>query len=648
MSAFVGRRNEIAEITALFERARLVTLSGAGGVGKSRLGREVARRIAPGAAVVDVAEMDGTDALTAAVLDALACSTASLLVLDTCEALVERVAALVSGLLAADPGLRVLAIGRQSLTLPGEHLRVLTGLPADEACSLLANLSGAWLPEVCDRLDGLPLAIELAAVRLRTMPVAEFLAGLDDRLGLLVDESRDGASRHRALATCVGWSHQLCTAQERLLWARASIFAGEFDLEAVTYVCQDAMLDVDDMVDVVAGLVDKSVLTRRQTPAGVRFRISEAARAFGAGWLALLGQDRDVRLRHHDFYLRLAQRAEFEWPRRQVWWSRGLRLEAGNLLLALETGLETGSGLDLAATLWPLWVCCGMREEGGRWLDRALAPRGEPGPVRTRALWVRAWVAALGGDLATAEERLAECREGDPGDQAAAYRAQVRAQIAAERGQVSPAVALLRDARDRHRRAGAAFPGLPVGHAAVAECLLDLGALDAACEVLADGLELCEEGEQPWIRSRLLHLRAQAGCLRGEPAGAVRHAREALRIARLLGDRAAQVAGVEILGALAVAEGRREEGATLLAAARGAWGTLGDGHPRSPVLSSIAGSAAADAERAGFGGSAGCGGRFDLETAVDLALGEPGERRGPPGVPGFPLRDLGGAIRAEW
>ncbi|WP_425582340.1 ATP-binding protein, partial [Streptosporangium carneum] len=431
MSAFVGRRGEAAEITALLEQVRLVTLSGVGGVGKTRLGLELARTIAPGAAVVDVAEVDGPQALAPAVLDALAASTGSLLVLDTCEALVEEVASLVSELLTADPVLRVLAIGRQSLAVPGEHLRVLTGLPAEDACALLADLTGAWLPEVCDRLDGLPLAIELAAARLRTMPVTDFLAGLDDRFGLLVDEDRRGPSRHRALATCVGWSHQLCTTGERLFWARASAFAGEFDLEAVTYVCQDETLGVEDMVDVVAGLVDKSVLLRRETPAGVRFLMLDATREFGAGWLALLRQEDEIRLRHHDFYLRLARRAEAEWPRLQVRWHRRLRLEAANLRLALETGMDVGTALDLAGTLWPLWVCCGFHEEGRGHLDRALTLDRATGPARTRALWVCAWVATLQGDLRGAEERLSECRAGDPGGHATPYVEQLAAQVAA-------------------------------------------------------------------------------------------------------------------------------------------------------------------------------------------------------------------------
>ncbi len=301
MSAFVGRRSEITEITALFERARLITLSGAGGVGKTRLGLELSRLIAPRAAVVDVAEVDGPHALGPAVVEALAGSCGSLLVLDTCEVLVEEVAAVVGALLTTDPALRVLAISRQSLAVPGEHLRVLNGLPEREACALLADLGGSWLPEVCRRLDGVPLAIELAAVRLRTMPVTDFLTRLNDRLGLLVDQDRQGPLRHRALATCIGWSHQLCATRERLFWARASVFAEEFDLEAATYVCQDDTLRAEHMVDVVAGLVDKSVLLRRETSTGIRFRMPGATREFGAEWLALLGQENEVRLRHRDF-----------------------------------------------------------------------------------------------------------------------------------------------------------------------------------------------------------------------------------------------------------------------------------------------------------------------------------------------------------
>ncbi|MFD0891100.1 ATP-binding protein, partial [Streptosporangium algeriense] len=237
---------------------------------------------------------------------------------------------------------------------------------------------------MCDRLDGLPLAIELAAVRLGTLSVAEFVAGLGEHLALLVDEDRQGPSRHRALATCIGWSHQLCTERERLFWARVSVFPGEFDLEAATYVCRDETLRAQDMIDVVTGLVDKSVLLRRETPAGVRFLLPGATREFGAGWLALLGQQEEVRLRHHDFYLALARNAEREWPRRQVRWHHRLRVEAANLAQALETGLEAGTGLELAGTLWILWVCCGMHTEGRHYLDRALATDPRRGPARIR------------------------------------------------------------------------------------------------------------------------------------------------------------------------------------------------------------------------------------------------------------------------
>ncbi|MEU7452447.1 ATP-binding protein [Streptosporangium roseum] len=622
MGAFVGRRAEVAEITALLDRVRLVTLSGSGGVGKTRLGLEIAGRVAPGTAViVDVAAVDGPEALAPAVTCALGGPDVSLLVLDTCEALIDQVASLVSELLTADPRLRVLAISRQSLAVSGEHLRVLAGLSGAEACTLLAALSGAWLPEVCDRLDGLPLAIELAAVRLRTMSPADVLAGLDDRFGLLVDDSR-GPSRHRALATCIGWSHRLCTVGERLLWARASVFAGEFDLEAATYVCQDDEFGAEDMADMIAGLVDKSVLLRRQTPAGVRFRMLEGLREFGAGWLARLGRQGAVRLRHRDFYLRLARCAEAEWRGRQLLWCHRLRLELGNLRLALETGMETGTGLDLAGALWFLWVCCGMQEEGRHHLDRALAGDRRAGPARTKALWVCAWVAAVQGDLPSAEGRLSECRAGDPDGHAAAYVNQLRAQVAAQRGEAARAMPLIRDARDRHRSAGDVFPGLLPSSTVMAASLLAGGDVDAAVEVLTDCLELCEACQESWTRSHLRHLRAQADCLRGDVAAAGEHAREALRTARLFGDRVAQASGVELIGVLAIAEGRVERGATLLAAARGAWSALGGGHLRSPVLALISDSAALDAKCERFGNFTARGRKFDLETAVSFALGE--------------------------
>ncbi|MER7134218.1 hypothetical protein [Streptosporangium saharense] len=228
-----------------------------------------------------------------------------------------------------------------------------------------------------------------------------------------------------------------------------------------------------------------------------------------------------------------------------------------------------------------------MHIEGRGYLDRALAADLRRGPARTRALWVCAWAASLQGDLPGAEERLSECREADPGGHAGAYVTQLAAQVAAQRGQADRAVLGIRAARDRHHSAGRSFPGLLPGYAVVAACLLTLGDVEDAIGVLVEGLDLCETYEDLWTRSHLCHLRAQADYLRGDLAAAGEHAREALRTARLFDDRTAQAAGIELLGALAVAERRAEEGLALLAAARDAWAALGGEHLRPPLLASI-------------------------------------------------------------
>ncbi|MET8545995.1 regulator, partial [Kitasatospora sp. NPDC004799] len=462
VTGFVGRQGELAELAGLLASARLVTVTGPGGVGKSRLALRAAARAADdfpdGTWLVDVAPVQDPLLLGHAVLEALRLTDGTarppldvlaerldglrpLLVLDGCEHLVEACAELADALLRALPGLRLLATSRTALRASGEHLLTLGPLPVGpaptaplrpgalpEAVRLFAERARAVLPSfevteanaeavalLCRRLDGLPLALELAAGRLRALSVEQLTARLDDRFRLLTGGSRTALPRHRALRTTIGWSHELCTVQERLLWARLSVFAGGFDLEAAEYVCAGEGIEPEETLDLLDELVAKSVVLREDSPFGVRFRLLDTLREYGGQWLRAAGEEPRLLRRHRDWYLGVATWGEVEWfGPRQAETAERTGLAHSNLRAALEFCLaepgEEQSALLLAGALWFYWIGCGHLGEGRHWLDRALALDREPTEARAKALWVTGYLAVLQGDLGTARPVLEECR----------------------------------------------------------------------------------------------------------------------------------------------------------------------------------------------------------------------------------------------
>ncbi|MFD0479265.1 ATP-binding protein [Nonomuraea thailandensis] len=351
----IGRREEVDGVRALLGRSRLVTVTGVAGVGKTRIALRAAaglrERFADGVWLVALSPLVEGSALPYAIAEALPLSDQSsrpvtevladylaerelLLVLDTCEHLHEACAATVRTLLAAAPRLRVLATSRRPLGCPEERVRAVEPLPVPEgddwregdAVELLLDRAAATVPgfaidernrdallRVCRRLEGLPLAIELAAARLRELSPERLAERLEDRFTVLgtTDHKVYDADPpwHQALRTAIGWSHQLCTPAERLLWARASVFAGGIDPVAVKQVCADDRLPSWQIPQLLESLADKSILIWEPTGAGDRYRMLDTIREFGAIWLKDLGQDERVRRRHRDYYLELARRA---------------------------------------------------------------------------------------------------------------------------------------------------------------------------------------------------------------------------------------------------------------------------------------------------------------------------------------------------
>ncbi|MER6691237.1 ATP-binding protein [Streptomyces minutiscleroticus] len=443
-NAFVGRQTELAALSGLLRDCRLVTLTGPAGVGKSRLALRAAhaeRGLFPaGVWLVELSELKNPDLLTNAVaqatrlveqtlrplLEAVCEHLAGgpvLLVLDTCEHVLDECARVVQELLANVPELHVLATSRQPLGVAGEHLMAVAPLPLgerDDAVALFAARAAAAVPSfeltddnragvaaVCARLDGIPLALELAAVRLRGFPLHRLLEGLDSRFDLLVSPARPLLVRHQTLRTAIGWSHELCTPLERLLWARLSVFAGGWDVEAAEFVCHGGPVDAEEIMALLASLTDKSIVTREGEGAAVRYRMLDTVRSFGAEWLAALGEEGTVRRRHRDYYRWTARQGEAEWlgPGQRVWAER-LTAEHANLRVALEECLaseDPESGLELAGSLWYFWFACGFAEEGRGYLERALRRASGTGPEYSLAVWAHRLVTVVPEDLEAAE-----------------------------------------------------------------------------------------------------------------------------------------------------------------------------------------------------------------------------------------------------
>ena len=346
----------------------------------------------------------------------------------------EAAAALVDTVLRNCPGVQILATGREPLGVGGEEiLRVRPmpvpdadwrpGMPGEDAVALFTQRAALAAPgfeitddnresvaQICRRLDGLPLPIELAAARVRVMSVEQILDRLTDRYRILTGGSRVAPSRQQTMRLCIDWSYDLCTAAEQRLWARLSVFAGSFALDAVEAVCAGDPLP-DDLLDTVTALVDKSILTRADTPTEVRYRILDILREYGQQRLRDNDEHATMQRRHRDWYEQLAARADADWiSARQLTWIARLDREWPNFRDALRFCLEsdeTESGLRIVTTLLPLWTARGLVSEARIWLDRLLAlPHDQPTEPHAKALFLSSVFAAMQGDIPLSTTRF--------------------------------------------------------------------------------------------------------------------------------------------------------------------------------------------------------------------------------------------------
>jgi predicted ATPase/DNA-binding SARP family transcriptional activator len=457
LTSFVGRRRELEKVKRLLRSSRLVTLTGAGGSGKTRLSLQAAAAVAPesfadGVWFVDLAPLTDPTLVAVAVMEALGLqdqaqrppmSTLSahlktrqaLLVLDNCEHLVAACATLAQTLLQACPRLSILATSREPLGVQGEVVLALPGLPVPDADApsdleslqhfdavrlflhrvraanptlTLRDLSPVHVVRICRRLDGMPLAIELAAARARALTVEQIAVRLDDRFRLLTAGSRTALPRQQTLWATIDWSHELLTEPERVLLRRLSVFAGGCTLEMGEAVCTGDGLAAGEILDLLSRLVDRSLVLADHQGAAVRYSLLETIRHYAAQKLQQSGEQAVLAGRHLASYARLVGEGEMNalLPDQKAWFD-SLQAELDNIRAALAWSRAGGSasdGLTLASSLYWFWDVRGHMREGRKVLAAILSQRDAPstGTVRAHALVGYASLAFFQADYAEA------------------------------------------------------------------------------------------------------------------------------------------------------------------------------------------------------------------------------------------------------
>ncbi|MFD9903595.1 ATP-binding protein [Streptomyces sp. NPDC059063] len=630
-SRLVGRRGELDEMARLCGRSRMVTVTGVGGVGKTRLARRAASELQPGFADgawwVELSPLTAAwgvlpyaiaealplaDQTTRPMLEVIAEYLAGremLLVWDTCEHLFEECREVAATLLSIAPGLRILATSRRPLGLHLEEVLGLDPLPvpgtdeadgdevadsvvllADRAAKVVpgfavTDANRADLTALCRRLEGLPLALELAAARLRELPVAELNQRLDDRYAVLGNtEGTDYEADppwHQALSTAIGWSHQLCTPAERLVWARLSVFAGTFDVEGARQMCADELVAGEQVPGILHALAEKSILIWEPTGVGERYRMLDTIREYGAHWLRGLGEEDTLRRRHHDHYLDLARRGDAAWigPDQFAWYDR-MTDEHDNLRAALEYSLteaEDHAALEMTAALWFFWYGCGFLKEGRHYLDQALAADTAPTPIRVKALYASGPVLVYLGDLPALEERAAECTAlaARFGDTERSYAAATELRVSVLRGELTQVLSQVEAqlATDWREKPLTLLPlaALVFG----THYLVAAGRFEEAIVWLDELSATCERNGEHSMRAWGDFVRSQAELALGRFEEAREHARAALLVKHRLRDGVGTGMALESLARAALATGRSTEAAWLLGLAAQLWETLG-------------------------------------------------------------------------
>jgi predicted ATPase/DNA-binding CsgD family transcriptional regulator len=675
-TSFIGRRRELAELKKKLTTARLVSLVGPGGVGKTRLairiGTDLGRGFAAGAWLIALADIRDAGLVANTALAALDLRDQAamdpsqilvaylkdkqlLLVIDNCEHLLEASAGLVAEVLRSAPGVRVIATSREPLQVPGEHVIQVAPLelpPGDgtvtpgqvgqnEAVMLFveraAAASGSFaltesnhtaVAQLCRRLDGLPLAIELAAVRTRVLTAEQILERLTDRFALLTGGGRAALPRHQTLRTTIDWSYDLLSASEQALLRRLCVFAGRFTLEDVESVCTSNDLSAPEVLDTLTSLVDKSLVTKENIKSIACYRLHETMREYATLKLRDAHEQEALGERCLEYYrttcLRFADLARYRLVEFLTWADVEIDNIRGVLHLCLARG-DFARGLDIAASMGYYWITHGTTESI-RWLDQLLAA-GEPSPATlVRACYLRGFLSLIQGDAAaarpwsvraaaTARERgllselseslsMAATIESVDGDLAAASRYLDEAEGVTDGLHDFPATVELVQSR-----------------VVYAICR---GDLETANALSIEGLRLSREAGDLYLTESMLRNLGMVGMMTSDLALALSRGVEALRVARQIDHRLAQYYGLAGLGWRAASAGEAHLAAKLLGAAEVA-GTRAGAEIMGPSVPYWA--QAKDLALAALGPSRfetefAAGKRMSRDAAVRLALGE--------------------------
>ena len=677
-TSFIGRRHELAEVRKKLTTARLVSLVGPGGVGKTRLairiGTDLRRGFRDGTWLVELAEVRDPALIGNATLAALDLRDQAatepralllsylrdkelLLVVDNCEHLLGAAAVLVTDILKAAPGVRVIATSREPLSVPGEHVlpipplelpraqgdESLDQLRQNESVALFAErasaASGSFeltasnraaVVDLCRRLDGLPLAIELAAVRTRVLSVEQILDRLTDRFGLLTGGSRAALPRHQTLRTTIEWSHDLLGSDERTVLRRLCVFAGRFTLEDVESVCTSDDVSAAHVLELLSSLVDKSLVTKEETQGAACYRLHETMREFAGLKLRQAGEEDLLEERCTEHYVSTCRRSAEGARYALVEWLAWMDLEIDNVRSVLrrcQVHADLSRGMDLAASLRWFWYTRATTE-GVRWLDAFLAiGRGDPEP-QARAEYMRGMLAVLLIDPTAATPALerAAAANREAGRLRPLVESLSMASIAANMaGDRASARRLLGDAQAEATGLDDVGASLAVLQARAFAGQFE-GDLEAVRSASSEGVHLSREVADLYgLKTWLLHL-GTAALIAGDLAAAKRLLGEALRIAHQIDDRVQLSHLLDALGCHAAGSGQARLAAHLLGAADTV--RAGAGNRVMPFLAPQVAQAKASAIAAlgasRFEAECKAGSRLSRDAAVRLALGEPG------------------------
>ena len=571
LTEFIGREAEIKAIESRLA-CRLLTLTGSGGVGKTRLAVHVAHRMADGyaegarfvglAALTDLSlaaqqvaaelglrEVQGQSALET-LLNYLSCRHL-LLVLDNCEHLTEACASLAQDLLRRCPNLHILATSRHALQVAGETVWRVASLSVPgldwtpkeqdgaeelltyEAARLFVRQSARHRPDftvnqenasavatICARLDGIPLALELAAARIACLSAHQIAARLDDQFQLLTGGSQAAPPRHKTLQALIDWSYNLLTEHERILLRRLSVFVGGWTLEAAESIAADDLLEAVKALDLLGSLADKSLILVEYRGEQARYRMLETIRQYASAKLGQSGEEEALRRRHQGFFRRLAEDTE---PKlhgtEQTFWLDELESEHGNLRAALEESLREGSGaaagLRLAGALFWFWHLRGYFSEGRRWLAKVLShcPTRQNASERARAL------------------------------QGAGQLAYYQRDYASGRALLEESATLWRAIGDKR--------GLAYSHIYLCAAINALGDGPAARGVISEGAALAREAGDPWTLGMALWMQGTQTLARGDAVTARPLLEESAALLRDAGDQWALIAPLLYLTTIA-------------------------------------------------------------------------------------------------